>query len=68
MSPLFACCLCFWLEIVGPAFISSLYAEEKSRFQFWCTHFVVLENIVHNMVSTAMANTRFQVELQGKTE
>jgi hypothetical protein len=45
MSPLFVRCLCFWLEIMGPAFISSLCAKGKYPFQFWCADFVVLENV-----------------------
>ena len=54
MSPLF---------FAFSAFILLLCAEEKYSFHFGCTHFVVLENIVHNMVSTAMANTKFQSNL-----
>lgn len=80
MSSFFAHSLCFWLEIMDPAFIYSHYALKKSirislisphKFftvihtpflQFWCewfwhlscTHLVVLEYIVHNMVSRAM--------------
>jgi hypothetical protein len=42
----------------GPSF----HAEEKYLIHFWCclgTHLAHMWYVVHNMVSIAMANTKF---------
>ena len=75
MSPLFARSLCFWLKTMGSVFSSthcalktsipfSMLTPQKSLLQFsselsWHPHCTLLY-IVHNMASTAMANTESQ--------